>query len=68
MICTPTGRPVSAPRPTGNDRPPLPAMLMEMVNMSARYISVGSQISPILNAVVGATGERMTSTFSKAAA
>lgn len=24
MICTPTGRPVSAPRPTGNDRPPLP--------------------------------------------
>ena len=48
--------------------PPLPAMLMEMVNMSARYISVGSQISPILNAVVGATGDRMTSTFSKAAA
>ena len=34
--------------------PPLPAMLMEMVNISERYIEVGSAISPNLNAVRGA--------------
>ena len=44
--------------------PPLPAMLMEMVNMSPKYISVGSPISPSLKAVRGATGARMQSTDS----
>ena len=44
--------------------PPLPAMLMEMVNMSDRYMSVGSLTSPNRNAVRGDTGARMQSTCS----
>ena len=62
--CTPIGRLVSAPRPQGIDMPPLPAMLREMVNMSERYMLVGSLISPNLNAVRGLAGIRMTSHFS----
>ena len=64
ISCTPTGRCVSAPRPTGRLMPPLPAMLMEMVNMSDRYMSVGSLTSPNLNDVRGDTGARMQSTCS----
>ena len=41
-----------------------PAMLMEMVNMSDRYICVGSDSSPNLKAAVGLAGMRITSTFS----
>ena len=48
--------------------PPLPAMLIEMVYISERYICVGSLISPCLNAVRGAAGIRMTSTCSYARA
>ena len=59
-----TGRPESAPSPSGTETPPLPAMLMLMVYRSARYICVGSLISPNLNAVRGLAGMRMTSTFS----
>ena len=66
MSCAPTGRPESAPTPTGTLTPQLPAMLSEMVNMSDRYICVGLEISPNLNAVRGLAGMRMASTFAKA--
>ena len=64
MSCTPTGSCVWAPRPTGRLMPPLPAILMEMVNMSDRYMSVGSLTSPNVNAVRGETGATMQSTCS----
>ena len=62
--CAETGRPEAAPRPIGTETPPLPAMLLEIVNMSEAYISVGSLISPRRKAVRGLAGMRMTSHFS----
>ena len=56
------------PRPSGTETPPLPAMLLEIVNMSDAYICVGSESSPNLNAVRGAAGMRITSHFSYARA
>ena len=61
ISCTPTGMPLCTPKPHGTLMPPLPAMLMEMVNTSDRYMVAGSAISPNLNAVAGAVGAKMTS-------
>ncbi len=52
---------VWAERPSGTETPPLPQMLLEIVNMSDAYICVGSLTSPKRHAVVGALGSRMTS-------
>ena len=47
--------------------PPMPAMFTGIVAMSLKYMATGSLLfSPILNAVVGVTGEINTSALAKA--
>src|SRR5258708_1080578 len=60
MSCPPTGRPST--RPIGCDIAGTPARLAVAVKMSLMYISYGSEIAPILNAVVGAVGVNSAST------
>ena len=68
--CNPTGNffPLSpVVNPQGVLMPQMPAKFAAMVKISARYIWSGSfDISPILNAGVGAVGETMASTLVKA--
>jgi len=52
--------------PIGKDIAGIPAILAEIVNISERYMLIGSfSFSPILKAVVGDVGDIITSTFRK---
>ncbi len=59
--------PSIAAKPHGMEMPGLPARLVAMVKMSARYIFNGSSVrSPALKAGSGLVGQMMASTFSNA--
>ena len=64
----PTGSPSSSASPDGIEMPGTPARFAGIVVTSFRYICIGSSIfSPSRNAVVGAEGVAMTSTWANAA-
>ena len=64
IICRPTGK--SSAKPQGTERAGRPAKDAGTVKISSKYIEIGLECAPNVNAGPGVVGDRMASTVSRA--